>query len=63
LRTGFDCLARFRLRVTEASLLDDADLDAVDDEVEALIDNAVSTAKAAPAPVAADLLTQVYVRY
>jgi TPP-dependent pyruvate/acetoin dehydrogenase alpha subunit len=63
LRTGFDCLARFRRRVTEAALLDDADLDAVDDEVEALIDNAVTTAKAAPTPVAADLLTQVYVRY
>jgi pyruvate dehydrogenase E1 component alpha subunit len=40
-----------------------ADLDAADAEVALLIDGAVSSAKAAPLPTSADLLTDVYVRY
>jgi TPP-dependent pyruvate/acetoin dehydrogenase alpha subunit len=39
------------------------DLRRVDDEVQALIDDAVTQAKAAPEPEPADLLTDVYVQY
>jgi pyruvate dehydrogenase E1 component alpha subunit len=39
------------------------DLRRVDAEVEALIDDAVTRAKAAPEPEPADLLTDVYVKY
>ncbi len=38
-------------------------LDAVDAEVAALIDRAVETARTAPPPAEADLLTDVYVSY
>lgn len=63
LRRDFDCLKKFRARVTEAKLLDDAQLDEVDAEVTALIDDAVSTAKDAPYPSGDDLETNVYVSY
>lgn len=63
LRETRDCLALFREKVTEAGLLDAADLDAIDGEAEAQIDGAVAKAKVAPAPTAADLLTDVYVSY
>ena len=46
LREERDCLKHFRRRVTEAALLDSDELDAVDDEVAALIDQAVATARA-----------------
>jgi pyruvate dehydrogenase E1 component alpha subunit len=49
--------------VTETGELAQADLDAVDAEVAALIDTGVAAAKAAPMPTEADLLTDVYVRY
>ena len=49
--------------MTETGELARADLDAVDAEVAALIDQAVDEAKAAPLPTEADLLTDVYVRY
>ncbi len=63
LRETRDCLALFREKVTEAGLLDDAALDAIDSEAEAQIDGAVAKAKVSPAPTAADLLTDVYVSY
>ncbi len=63
LRETRDCLAMFREKVTEAGLLDAADLDAIDSEAEAQIDGAVAKAKVAPQPGAADLLTDVYVSY
>ncbi|MDE0049034.1 MAG: thiamine pyrophosphate-dependent dehydrogenase E1 component subunit alpha [Rhodospirillales bacterium] len=63
LRETRDCLALFREKVTEAGLLDAAALDAIDAEAEAKIDGAVAKAKVAPAPTAADLLTDVYVSY
>ena len=62
-RAELDCLKRFAARVTETGELAQADLDAVDAEVAALIDQAVDDAKAAPLPTEADLLTDVYVRY
>ena len=63
LRESRDCLALFREKVTSAALVDGADLDAIDREALALIESAVSKAKAAPPPTAADLLTDVYVSY
>jgi pyruvate dehydrogenase E1 component alpha subunit len=63
IRAGRDCLTQFRARVTAASMAEDSDLDAIDDEVGALIDAAVAEAKAGPDPTEADLLTDVYVRY
>src|SRR4051795_9777722 len=63
IRAGRDCLTQFRSRVTAANLAEDSDLDAIDDEVSALIDTAVEEAKAGPYPTEADLLTDVYVRY
>jgi len=63
IRAGRDCLTQFRGRVTAANTVEDSDLDAIDDEVSALIDAAVDEAKAGPDPTEADLLTDVYVRY
>ncbi|WP_372347091.1 thiamine pyrophosphate-dependent dehydrogenase E1 component subunit alpha [Streptomyces sp. KL116D] len=62
-RAELDCLLRFRTRVTAAGDLTAAQLDAVDEEVAALIEEAVAEAKAAPLPTAADLDTDVYVTY
>lgn len=63
LREERDCIRNFRRRVGEAALLDMAALDAIDDEVAALIDRAVATARAAEPPAEADLLTDVYASY
>ena len=63
LRDERDCLQNFRRRVSEAALLDPAELDAVDSEVAALIDRAVATAQAAPVPPESALLTDVYKSY
>lgn len=63
LREERDCLKHFRRRVTDAGLLEHAELDTVDGEVEALIDQAVAAARAAPPPGADALLTDVYVSY
>jgi pyruvate dehydrogenase E1 component alpha subunit len=62
-RASLDCLKRFADRVLATGELAQADLDAADAEVALLIDGAVSSAKAAPLPTSADLLTDVYVRY
>jgi len=63
LRDEHDALVMFRNRVSEASLLDAGQLDKIDAEVAALIDEAVAEAAAAPAPSERDLLTDVYVSY
>jgi acetoin:2,6-dichlorophenolindophenol oxidoreductase subunit alpha len=63
LRDERDCLKNFRRRVTDARLLEVRDLDAVDAEVAALIDQAVAAALAAPPPEPETLLTDVYVSY
>jgi pyruvate dehydrogenase E1 component alpha subunit len=62
-RENRDCLKLFRARVTEAGVVDGGELDAIDGEVLAAIDRAVEQAVAAPLPEAADLTTDVYVRY
>ncbi len=56
-----DCLRRFRARVADD--LAQAELDAIDDEVGKLIDDAVAQALAAPDPLPEDLTTDVYIRY
>ncbi len=63
IRDEKDCLKLFRARVTEAGLLDDRQLKEIDDDAAKLIENAVTRAKAAPYPPAADLHTDVYVSY
>lgn len=63
LRVEKDCLKRFRRRVTEAALLQDAELDAVDQAVADEMEVAVRNAKAGTLPTEADLLTDVYVSY
>ena len=63
LRRSRDCLDAFAARVTSAGEVTADDLRRVDDEVLALIDDAVEKAKAAPDPEPADLLTDVYVKY
>jgi TPP-dependent pyruvate/acetoin dehydrogenase alpha subunit len=63
LRDERDCLKNFRRRVTDARLLETQDLDAVDAEVAALIDQAVAAALAAPPPEPETLMTDVYVSY
>ncbi|RVT43280.1 thiamine pyrophosphate-dependent dehydrogenase E1 component subunit alpha [Sphingobium algorifonticola] len=63
IREERDCLKTFREKVTEAKLLDGADIDAVDAEVEALIDRAVAEAKAAEKPKPEHVLEDVYISY
>jgi acetoin:2,6-dichlorophenolindophenol oxidoreductase subunit alpha len=63
LREEKDSLKIFRKQVTSAAVLEHGDLDAVDGEVATLIDKAVAASEAAAMPMAADLTTDVYVRY
>jgi acetoin:2,6-dichlorophenolindophenol oxidoreductase subunit alpha len=63
LREERDCLKHFRRRVGEAGLLEAAELQAVEAEVAALIEDAVQTARAGAPPDASALLTDVYVSY
>jgi pyruvate dehydrogenase E1 component alpha subunit len=63
IREERDCLAAFRKSVTEASLLKDSELDAVDAEVGSLIDEAVAEARAAADPDPATVADDVYVSY
>jgi pyruvate dehydrogenase E1 component alpha subunit len=63
IRAERDSLDMFRNRVTEAGLLDIAQMDAIDAEIKQAIERAVVDAKAAAVPGPADLLTDVYVSY
>ncbi|WP_370171455.1 thiamine pyrophosphate-dependent dehydrogenase E1 component subunit alpha [Sphingobium abikonense] len=63
IRAERDCLTTFRTKVTEAKLLEVADLDQIDEEVTALIDRAVAQAKTAPRPTPADVTQDVYISY
>lgn len=58
-----DCLKQFRERTCHAGLLSASDLDAIDAEVEARIEDAVQRAKNDPKPGPDDLLRDVYVSY
>jgi TPP-dependent pyruvate/acetoin dehydrogenase alpha subunit len=63
LRRTRDCLEAFSRRVTEAGMVDDDDLAAIDASVAELIDQAVAQAKAAKDPTPDELLTDVYLTY
>jgi pyruvate dehydrogenase E1 component alpha subunit len=64
LKAEKDPLVGFRSRVTSAALLTDADLDAIDAEIETLIEGSVALARKSPMPdPKVDLLTDVYIRY
>ena len=63
LRSTRDCLQTFRCRAAAEGLLEAAPLDAIDEEADLLIDEAVAEAKAARPPGADDLLTNVYTSY
>lgn len=63
IREERDCLKVFRTKVTEAKLLEGADIDQIDEEVTALIDRAVAESKVAARPTADDVLTDVYISY
>ena len=58
-----DPLPLFRKKVTEAGLLDNAELDAIEKEVFSEVENAAQTAIAAPMPDLKSLEKDVYVRY
>jgi acetoin:2,6-dichlorophenolindophenol oxidoreductase subunit alpha len=63
LRRTRDCLEAFSRRVTEAGLVDDDDLAAIDASVAQVIDDAVARAKAAEDPTPDEVLTDVYLSY
>ena len=63
LRRDHDCLKNFRKRVTEAGLLEGADLDAIDSEVAGLMERSVEAARKAPRPTPDQLTTDVYISY
>lgn len=63
IRATRDCLKKFREQVTAAKLLSGEDLDTVDEEVLAQIEQAVVDARAAPRPTPEDVLADVYISY
>ena len=62
-RQTMDCLKRFRARCAADRSVAVAELDRIDAQVLEIIESAVVAAKAAPAPVEADLHTDVYIQY
>jgi acetoin:2,6-dichlorophenolindophenol oxidoreductase subunit alpha len=62
-RETMDCLKNFRARVTAEGWLTAATLDAIDAEVLAEIDAAVTAAKAAAPPADSEVETDVYISY
>jgi len=56
-----DCLQLFRKKMSEEGPLTIAQLDAIDEQNKAVLDQAVDFAKASPLPPAEDLYTDVYV--
>ena len=62
-RETMNCLINFRQRTGDDGLLDAAELDVIDEEVLALIDQAVATAKDSPRPRPEDVLEDVYISY
>jgi TPP-dependent pyruvate/acetoin dehydrogenase alpha subunit len=63
IRETRDCITGFAQKVTSTGLLKSEELETIDREVIALIDDSVAKAKSAPKPTAQDLLTDVYVSY
>jgi acetoin:2,6-dichlorophenolindophenol oxidoreductase subunit alpha len=63
IRAHQDCIKLFTQKVLDAGVIKKPELDAIDEDALAEIDAAVVAAKAAPAPSAKDLMTDVYVTY
>jgi TPP-dependent pyruvate/acetoin dehydrogenase alpha subunit len=63
IRRTRDCLEAFSRRVTEAGMVDDDDLAAIDQSVAELIDRAVADAKSGTDPTPDEVKTDVYVSY
>ena len=63
LRANRDCLTRFAQQVAQAGVLEQADLESIDREIAALIDEGVAEAQQAPHPGEDQVLTDVYVSY
>ncbi len=63
MRENQDCLKIFRAKVLAAGLFDASELDAIDGEVDAVIEAAVVAARAAPQPALSELTSDVYVSY
>jgi acetoin:2,6-dichlorophenolindophenol oxidoreductase subunit alpha len=63
LRENSDCLKKFRQRMGETGELSMAELDAIDTEVMALIEQAVTEAKAAARPTPEQVTEDVYINY
>ena len=63
IRKNRDCLKIFTAKIIEAGVIEASELAAIDAEAMDLIEDALAEAKAAPAPVAAELTTDVYVSY
>jgi TPP-dependent pyruvate/acetoin dehydrogenase alpha subunit len=63
MRRDQDCLKRFRARVIEVVLLDEAQLDTADAEIAVLIDDAVSFARSGARADPRDLTSDVYINY
>ena len=63
IRANKDCIKLFSERVIEAGIITRAELDAIENDIVAQIKEALAFAKAAPVPTAADLTTDVYVKY
>lgn len=62
-RAERDCLKLFAERVTSAGILSETELDKMTNEITAMVDAAVTSAKAADYPQASDLFRDVYVSY
>jgi len=62
-RNEYCCLQNFRKRMKETGELDMASLDAIDQEIGALIERAVQEARTAPRPLPEDLMKNVYDNY
>jgi pyruvate dehydrogenase E1 component alpha subunit len=63
IRESRDCIRHFAAKVTSAGLLQPSELENIDREVAALVENSVHQAKSAAKPLQADLLTDVYISY
>jgi TPP-dependent pyruvate/acetoin dehydrogenase alpha subunit len=62
-RANLNSITNFRKRVAKDGLLKEAELDAIDDQVATLIDEAVAEAIAAPSPAPEAVTEDVYISY
>ena len=63
LRANWDCLKKFREKMAQTGELSGDEMDAIDTEVLALVEEAVTSAKAAPRPTPEQVTQDVYINY